>query len=198
MRDDALAAGSSGAEIPVLRMTAFVLASVYGGRRRGAVRRAHPLHRARRRSASRTCSCCWPWSSSAAGRVAGRLRDRRHRAHHRPAGADRLAAYAQLGYGLLVVLVVGVRADRPGRDPVPGRRVARSARRVRGDAGAVPAARAGAPAGLASADVLLEVSGLGKRFRGLTAVDASRLRSSAARSSAWSGRTVRARPRCST
>ena len=31
MRDDALAAGSSGAEIGVLRMIAFVLASVYGG-----------------------------------------------------------------------------------------------------------------------------------------------------------------------
>ena len=31
MRDDALAAGAVGAEVPVLRMTAFVLASVYGG-----------------------------------------------------------------------------------------------------------------------------------------------------------------------
>ncbi|MEU1623060.1 branched-chain amino acid ABC transporter ATP-binding protein/permease [Streptomyces sp. NPDC005722] len=31
MRDDALAAGSMGAEIPLLRMTAFMLASVYGG-----------------------------------------------------------------------------------------------------------------------------------------------------------------------
>jgi branched-chain amino acid transport system permease protein len=31
MRDDALAAGALGAEVPVLRMTAFLLASVYGG-----------------------------------------------------------------------------------------------------------------------------------------------------------------------
>lgn len=31
MRDDALAAGAMGAEIPLLRMTAFVLASLYGG-----------------------------------------------------------------------------------------------------------------------------------------------------------------------
>ncbi|WP_250032233.1 branched-chain amino acid ABC transporter ATP-binding protein/permease [Paractinoplanes maris] len=31
MRDDALAAGALGAEVPVLRMTAFMLASVYGG-----------------------------------------------------------------------------------------------------------------------------------------------------------------------
>lgn len=31
MRDDALAAGAMGAEIPLLRMTAFMLASVYGG-----------------------------------------------------------------------------------------------------------------------------------------------------------------------
>ncbi|MGW1713414.1 branched-chain amino acid ABC transporter ATP-binding protein/permease [Streptomyces sp. NPDC002156] len=31
MRDDSLAAGAMGAEIPLLRMTAFVLASVYGG-----------------------------------------------------------------------------------------------------------------------------------------------------------------------
>ncbi|MEU4220248.1 branched-chain amino acid ABC transporter ATP-binding protein/permease [Actinoplanes sp. NPDC026623] len=31
MRDDALAAGALGAEVPMLRMTAFLLASVYGG-----------------------------------------------------------------------------------------------------------------------------------------------------------------------
>ncbi|KUL23601.1 branched-chain amino acid ABC transporter ATP-binding protein/permease [Actinoplanes awajinensis] len=31
MRDDALAAGALGAEVPILRMTAFLLASVYGG-----------------------------------------------------------------------------------------------------------------------------------------------------------------------
>jgi branched-chain amino acid transport system permease protein len=31
MRDDSLAAGALGAEVPVLRMTAFLLASVYGG-----------------------------------------------------------------------------------------------------------------------------------------------------------------------
>lgn len=31
MRDDALAAGALGAEVPVLRMTAFMLASIYGG-----------------------------------------------------------------------------------------------------------------------------------------------------------------------
>ncbi len=31
MRDDALAAGAVGAEVPMLRMTAFLLASVYGG-----------------------------------------------------------------------------------------------------------------------------------------------------------------------
>jgi branched-chain amino acid transport system permease protein len=31
MRDDALAAGALGAEVPVLRMTAFLLASLYGG-----------------------------------------------------------------------------------------------------------------------------------------------------------------------
>jgi branched-chain amino acid transport system ATP-binding protein/branched-chain amino acid transport system permease protein len=31
MRDDALAAGALGADVPVLRMTAFLLASVYGG-----------------------------------------------------------------------------------------------------------------------------------------------------------------------
>ena len=31
MRDDSLAAGAMGAEIPLLRMTAFLLASLYGG-----------------------------------------------------------------------------------------------------------------------------------------------------------------------
>src|SRR5206468_11592651 len=31
MRDDSLAAGALGAEVPILRMTAFLLASIYGG-----------------------------------------------------------------------------------------------------------------------------------------------------------------------
>ena len=87
MRDDALAAGSSGAEIPVLRMIAFVLASVYGGVGRGAVRRAHPLHRAGDVQHREHVPAAGHGHHRRPA-VAGRLRDRRHRAHRRPAGAD--------------------------------------------------------------------------------------------------------------
>ena len=60
MRDDALAAGALGAEVPVLRMTAFLLASVYGGIAgvlyAGLIRYVSPES-----FSIATCSCCSPW-----------------------------------------------------------------------------------------------------------------------------------------
>ena len=106
MRDDSLAAGAVGRRDPAAADDRVRARQRLRRRRRGAVRRADPATSRRRRSASPTCSCCSPWSSSAAGgRLAGCV-----------IGAIvltvvqqeliNLAAYAQLGYGLVVVLVV--------------------------------------------------------------------------------------------
>lgn len=66
MRDDSLAAGATGAEIPLLRMTAFVLAGLYGVWPASCTRASSATSH-RRPSPSPTCSSCSPWSSSAAG-----------------------------------------------------------------------------------------------------------------------------------
>jgi branched-chain amino acid transport system permease protein len=176
MRDDPLAAGAAGAEIPVLRMIAFVLASLYGGV--AGVLYAGLIHYI----APETFSIADMFlllamviiggRQSLAGCVIGAI------------GLTiaqqeliNLAAYAQLGYGLLVVAVVVFAPT--GLVGIPAR-VLGWRRRVRGGAGATaavlepfrPPAPVPAEPGTAAADeVLLEVSHLVKRFRGLTAVD---------------------------
>ena len=167
MRDDALAAGASGAEIGVLRMIAFVLASVYGGA--AGVLYAGLIHYI----APETFSIANMFlllamviiggRQSLAGCVTGAI------------GLTiaqqelvNLAAYAQLGYGLLVVLVV-VFAPA-GLVGIPGRV---RGRRRRGRPGPSMSLEPFLPLPAAAASgsgVLLEVSGLVKRFRGVTAV----------------------------
>ena len=105
MRDDALAAGSSGAEIGVLRMIAFVLASVYGGV--AGVLYAGLIHYI----APETFSIANMFlllamviiggRRSLAGCVTGAIALTVAQQE-----LINLAAYAQLGYGLLVVFVV--------------------------------------------------------------------------------------------
>jgi branched-chain amino acid transport system permease protein len=171
MRDDALAAGSSGAEIPVLRMIAFVLASVYGGA--AGVLYAGLIHYI----APETFSIANMFlllamviiggRQSLAGCVTGAIALTVAQQE-----LINLAAYAQLGYGLLVVLVVVFAPSGlvgiPGRvSGWWGRRRGRS-----GEAAALepfrPLPRAGAAG---ESGVLLEVADLVKRFRGVTAVD---------------------------
>jgi branched-chain amino acid transport system permease protein len=177
MRDDALAAGASGAEIPVLRMLAFVLASVYGGA--AGVLYAGLIHYI----APETFSLADMFlllamviiggRQSLAGCVIGAI------------GLTivqqelvNLAAYAQLGYGLLVVAVVVFAPT--GLVGIPARAAGWYARR-RGRGGPTAALEAFRPLAPVSAalpvgpvapgGVILEVSHLVKRFRGVTAVD---------------------------
>ena len=170
MRDDPLAASAAGVEIRVLRMVAFVLASVYGGA--AGVLYAGLIHYI----APETFSIADMFlllamviiggRQSLAGCVIGAV------------GLTvvqqeliNLAAYAQLGYGLVVVAVVVFAPT--GLVGIPGRAAAWY-RRWRGRTGTAAALEPfrplpSAPGG--SSGVLLEVSGLVKRFRGVTAID---------------------------
>jgi branched-chain amino acid transport system ATP-binding protein/branched-chain amino acid transport system permease protein len=168
MRDDALAASASGAEIGVLRMIAFVLASVYGGA--AGVLYAGLIHYV----APETFSIANMFlllamviiggRQSLAGCVAGAV------------GLTivqqelvNLAARAQLGYGLVVVLVVVFAPT--GLAGIPAR-VSRWVTRRRSGPSMVLEPFRPLPSAVASGSgVLLEVSGLVKRFRGVTAVD---------------------------
>jgi branched-chain amino acid transport system ATP-binding protein/branched-chain amino acid transport system permease protein len=171
MRDDALAAGSSGAEIPVLRMIAFVLASVYGGV--AGVLYAGLIHYI----APETFSIANMFlllamviiggRRSLAGCVTGAIALTVAQQE-----LINLAAYAQLGYGLLVVVVVVFAPS--GLVGIPGRLASWWARRRRrsGEAATLEAFRPLPHAeAVAGSEVLLEVSHLVKRFRGVTAVD---------------------------
>ena len=167
MRDDALAAGSSGAEIGVLRMIAFVLASVYGGV--AGVLYAGLIHYI----APETFSIANMFlllamviiggRQSLAGCVTGAI------------GLTiaqqelvNLAARAQLGYGLLVVLVVVFAPS--GLVGIPGRIASSWGRRRSALSMSLEPFQPLPVAPASGSGVLLEVSGLVKRFRGVTAV----------------------------
>jgi branched-chain amino acid transport system permease protein len=179
MRDDPLAASAAGTEIRQLRMIAFVLASVYGGA--AGVLYAGMIGYI----APETFSIADMFLLLAMVIIGGR---------RSLAGCVigavvltvvqqqliNLAAYAQLGYGLVVVAVV-VFAPA-GLVGIPGR-LGSAYRRWRGYTGTsaalepfrpLPAAAAAAPAagaGVPPGEPLLEVSHLVRRFRGLTALD---------------------------
>ncbi len=176
MRDDALAAGSSGAEIPVLRMIAFVLASVYGGV--AGVLYAGLIHYI----APETFSIANMFlllamviiggRRSLAGCVTGAIALTIAQQE-----LINLAAYAQLGYGLLVVAVVVFAPT--GLAGIPARAAGWYARRT-GRGGPrvalepfrpLPAAAVPAPSGAPPGGVLLEVAHLVRRFRGVIAVN---------------------------
>jgi branched-chain amino acid transport system permease protein len=176
MRDDPLAASAAGTETRQLRMIAFVLASVYGGA--AGVLYAGMIGYI----APETFSLADMFLLLAMVIIGGR---------RSLAGClvgavvltvvqqelINLAAYAQLGYGLVVVLVV-VFAPA-GLVGIP-RRVTARYRRWRGYSGAsavlepfrpLPAATDAAASGVAAGEPLLEVSHLVRRFRGVTALD---------------------------
>jgi len=166
MRDDSLAAGAAGAEIGVLRMMAFVLAGVYGGA--AGVLYAGQIHYI----APETFSVADMFlllamviiggRQSLAGCVIGAV------------GLTvvqqelvNLAAYAQLGYGLVVVAVVVFAPS--GLVGLPARLRRRRTRVVAALEPFAPSALSGTPASVTSG-ALLEVSDLVMRFRGLTAL----------------------------
>jgi branched-chain amino acid transport system permease protein len=176
MRDDSLAAGAVGVEIPVLRMTAFVLASVYGGV--AGVLYAGLVHYV----APETFSIANMFLLLAMVIIGGR-----QSLVGCVIGAVgltviqqeliNLSAYAQLGYGLLVVIMVVFAPT--GLVGIPARIVAAHRRRGQAGTSAVlepfePLPRAPASnldGGLAPERLLLEISDLTKRFRGVTAID---------------------------
>jgi branched-chain amino acid transport system permease protein len=177
MRDDPLAAGAVGAEIPVLRMTAFVLASVYGGIAgvlyAGLINYVAPETFSIADMFLLLAMVIIGGRRSLVGCVIGAI------------GLTvvqqeliNLAAYAQLGYGLVVVAVVVFAPT--GLVGIPAR-AGTAYRRRRGHAGPAavmeafrplePAASPAASPASTGGRPILEVSHLSKRFRGVIAVD---------------------------
>jgi branched-chain amino acid transport system permease protein len=171
MRDDPLAASAAGSEIRLLRLIAFVLASVYGGVAgvlyAGMVNYIAPETFSIADMFLLLAMVIIGGRRSLAGCVIGALALTVVQQE-----LINLSAYAQLGYGLVVVAVV-VFAPA-GLVGIPQRIGARY-RRWRGHTGTSAALEpfrplpAAAPAD--QGETLLEVSHLVRRFRGLTALD---------------------------
>jgi branched-chain amino acid transport system permease protein len=167
MRDDPLAAGAVGAEIPLLRMTAFGLASVYGGVAgvlyAGLIRYVAPETFSIGNMFLLLAMVIIGGRQSLVGCVVGSV----GLALIREALAD-VATYAQLGYGIVVVLMVVFAPT--GLAGVPARIRVRVRRRAAARAALHPF-QPFPPAPPSSGDQpVLEVRGVGKRFRGLTAL----------------------------
>ncbi|MFI6482231.1 ATP-binding cassette domain-containing protein [Nonomuraea sp. NPDC050663] len=160
MRDDDLAAGALGAEIPLLRMTAFVLSGLYGGVAgvlyAGLIRFVAPETFSIGNMFLLLAMVIIGGRASIVGCVVGALA----LAFVREALLD-VSAFAQLGYGVIVVLVVVF---------FP-----------KGLAGLVSRRKAGGRArlgpfqeyGTADAEegTVLEIEGVTKRFKGLVALE---------------------------
>ncbi|MET8417701.1 branched-chain amino acid ABC transporter ATP-binding protein/permease [Streptomyces sp. NPDC005134] len=177
MRDDALAAGAMGAEIPLLRMTAFLLASTYGGVAgilyAGLIRYVAPETFSLSNMFLLLAMVIIGGRRSLVGCVVGAV----GLVLIREALVD-FAVYAQLGYGIVVVLMVVFAPT--GIAGIPERiREAISRRRKSEDVRAaelgpylpeaIPADQAshrGADSGPA-----LEISHVTKRFGALTALN---------------------------
>ncbi|MFG2589439.1 ATP-binding cassette domain-containing protein [Streptomyces sp. NPDC048438] len=177
MRDDALAAGAMGAEIPLLRMTAFLLASVYGGVAgilyAGLIRYVAPETFSLSNMFLLLAMVIIGGRRSLVGCVVGAV----GLVLIREALVD-FAVYAQLGYGVVVVLMVVFAPT--GLAGIPERiREAIGRRRKNDDVRAaelgpylpetVPADQA-RETGTADGPAL-EISHVTKRFGALTALD---------------------------
>ncbi|MFI5914356.1 ATP-binding cassette domain-containing protein [Dactylosporangium sp. NPDC051541] len=164
MRDDSLAAGAIGVEVPMLRMTAFLLASVYGGAAgvlyAGLVRYVAP----------ETFSIANMFLLLAMVIIGGR-----QSLFGCVAGAVALSVlrellvdyptYAQIAYGGIVVLVVVFAPT--GLAGLPRRLYRRRAAGERPELGAFAGLAPGSP----PEGRVLEIAGVGKQFKGLRALD---------------------------
>jgi ABC-type branched-subunit amino acid transport system ATPase component/ABC-type branched-subunit amino acid transport system permease subunit len=172
MRDDSLAAGAMGAEIPLLRMTAFLLASLYGGLAGilygGLIRYVAPETFSIGNMFILLAMVVIGGRRSLVGCVIGAIGLTLVREW-----LSDFSTYAQLGYGVVVVLMVvfaptGV-AGIPARlralyQHRRGRRTARAELRA-----FTPYERAEQPDGQRE---LLRIEAVTKEFRGLRALDA--------------------------
>ncbi|MFG6195645.1 ATP-binding cassette domain-containing protein [Nonomuraea sp. JJY05] len=166
MRDDDLAAGALGAEIPLLRMTAFVLSGLYGGVAgvlyAGLIRFVAPESFNIANMFLLLAMVIIGGRSSILGCVVGAVA----LSLVREALLD-ASAYAQLGYGLVVVLVV-VFAPK-GLAGLPRQLLRRRRDGSRAQLGPFQPYEAAAP-DAPDGDVL-EVREVTKRFKGLVALD---------------------------
>lgn len=171
MRDDALAAGAMGAEIPLLRMTAFVLASLYGGLAgvlyAGLIRYVAPETFSIGNMFILLAMVIIGGRRSLVGCVVGAVGLTLIREW-----LSDFSAYAQLGYGVVVVLMVVFAPT--GLAGIPARLSDLYQRRFgSGDTRAelhpfTPYASGPRPA---KDQTLLAVEDLTKQFRGLRALD---------------------------
>ncbi|WP_436534294.1 branched-chain amino acid ABC transporter ATP-binding protein/permease [Actinoplanes sp. HUAS TT8] len=171
MRDDALAAGSLGAEVPVLRMTAFLLASVYGGV--GGVLYAGLIRYVAPESFNIANMFLLLGMVIIGGRqsLVGCVVGAAGLALVREALVDH-PQIAQIAYGSVVVLVVVFAPTGLAGLPV---RVRSAVTRRRGLQGAAAQLRPFSPYGSepsrADGDEILRVDQVTKQFRGLKALD---------------------------
>ncbi|TDC98604.1 branched-chain amino acid ABC transporter ATP-binding protein/permease [Nonomuraea deserti] len=168
MRDDDLAAGSLGAEIPLLRMTAFVLSGLYGGLAgilyAGLIRFVAPESFNIANMFLLLAMVIIGGRSSIIGCVVGAVA----LSLVREALLD-ASGYAQLGYGLVVVLVV-VFAPQ-GLAGLPGQIRSLLRRRAGGSRAQLGPFRPYGAAPASSREAALEVREVTKRFKGLVALD---------------------------
>jgi branched-chain amino acid transport system permease protein len=178
MRDDALAASAVGAQIPLLRMTAFMVAGSYGGIAgvlyAGLIRFVAPETFSLANMFLLLAMVIIGGRQSLVGCVVGAV----GLTLIREELVD-FATYAQLSYGIVVVLMVVFAPT--GLAGVPARlRAALDRRRGRSGAAAelgpfqpLPPAGALPPSSTSDspAAAMLEVRGISKRFRGLKALD---------------------------
>lgn len=183
MRDDALAAGALGAEVPVLRMTAFLLASVYGGvggvLYAGLIRYVAPESFSIANMFLLLAMVIIGGRQSLIGCVVGAV----SLALVRELLVDH-PTFAQLGYGAVVVLVVvfapsglagvprqirGLLTRRRGRDGSAAR--LRPFQPYETGPAEGPGAVAAPPATDGTASPILDVIQITMRFRGLKALD---------------------------
>jgi branched-chain amino acid transport system permease protein len=177
MRDDSLAAGAVGAEVPMLRMAAFGLASVYGGLAgvlyAGLIRYVSPDTFSMTNMFLLLAMVIIGGRQSLVGCVVGAVA----LSLVREALTD-ASTYAQLGYGVVVVLAVVFAPT--GLAGLPGR-LGAAWRRRRGTSADVAVLRPFQPFAVAAprpagseepggVPPLLEVRGMSKRFRGLRAL----------------------------
>jgi branched-chain amino acid transport system permease protein len=163
MRDDDLAAGSLGAEIPLLRMTAFVLSGLYGGIAgvlyAGLIQFVAPETFNIGNMFLLLAMVIIGGRASVIGCVVGAL----GLTFVREALLD-VSAFAQLGYGVIVVLVVVFFPK--GLAGLP----AQVFRRKRGDRPRLSPFTPYDDAPAVEARTMLEIDQLTKRFKGLVAL----------------------------
>ncbi|MCG5212864.1 branched-chain amino acid ABC transporter ATP-binding protein/permease [Streptosporangium sp. KLBMP 9127] len=172
MRDDSLAAGALGAEIPLLRITAFVLSGLYGGVAgvlyAGLIRYIAPETFSIANMFLLLAMVIIGGRQSIVGCVIGAVA----LSLIREVLVD-FSVYAQLGYGTVVVLMVVFAPT--GLAGLPVRLRARLRGRTGGDRRGPAELRPFTPYGEApSGDptgVVLEIRAVGMRFKGLRALD---------------------------